>query len=216
MTAVDAARVAANVTAVRARIDAAGGRDRTRLVAVTKGFGSDAVRAAIDAGVIDIGENYAQELERKAADLAGTRARWHFIGRVQRNKVRGLAPLVHLWQAVDRVAVGREIARHQPGAAVLVQVNVSAEPQQGGCAPEAAAALVAALRADGLDVRGLMAIGRAGGHDVVRPGFRMLNRLADELGVVERSMGMSDDFVVAVEEGSTLVRIGRGLFGDRP
>jgi uncharacterized pyridoxal phosphate-containing UPF0001 family protein len=98
----DPATVARNVAAVRERIARAGGEGRVRLVAVTKGFGADAVRAALDAGVHDIGENYAQELEDKAAQLAGGDVRWHFIGRVQRNKVRRIAPIVGMWQTIDR------------------------------------------------------------------------------------------------------------------
>jgi hypothetical protein len=216
MADIDVARVAANVDAVRARIAAHGGQERTRLVAVTKGFGEDAVRAALAAGVDDIGENYAQELEGKIDALGSASVRWHFIGRVQRNKVRYLAPVVHLWHAVDRPEIGRELAKRRPGAAVLVQVNVAAQPQQGGCDPGQTEGLVRSLGAAGVNVRGLMAIGRAGPAEAARPGFRLLAQLAGELGLAELSMGMSDDFEVAVEEGATLVRIGRSLFGDRP
>jgi pyridoxal phosphate enzyme (YggS family) len=215
---VDTVAVAANVDAIRRRIANAGGDGRVRLVAVTKGFGPDAVRAALAAGVVDIGENYAQELEEKAAACAGESPapRWHFIGRIQRNKVRRVAGAVQLWQSVDRVELGREIAtRCGAGTAVLVQVNVSAEPQKGGCEPSEVAGLVAALRAEGLDVRGLMAIGPDGPPEGARPGFRLLNSLACDLGVPERSMGMSADLDVAVEEGATMVRVGRAHFGPR-
>jgi pyridoxal phosphate enzyme (YggS family) len=208
--------VTANVERVRARIREAGGADRVRLVAVTKGFGSDAVDAVARAGILDIGESYAQELVAKAEEVTASGLRWHFIGHLQTNKVRALAPVVDVWQSVDRLAAGQEIARRASGATVLVQVNVSDEPQKGGCHPDGTAALVAQLRNEGLDVAGLMAIGRAGPPDVVRPGFQLLSRLADELDLRERSMGMTDDLEVAVEEGSTMVRIGRALFGDRP
>lgn len=210
--------VARNIEAIRARIARAGGADRTRLIAVTKGFGADAIRAALACGVADIGESYLQEMRQKIADLGddADRVRWHVIGRVQRNKVRLVAPHVSLWHSVDRVELGAEIARRAPGAAVLAQVNVSAEPQKGGVDPDGVAALVDALRDLGLDVRGLMAIGLPGNADAVRPGFRLLAELARELGLRELSMGMSADLEIAVEEGATMVRIGRDIFGDRP
>jgi pyridoxal phosphate enzyme (YggS family) len=208
--------VTANVEHVRGRIRAAGGEDRVRLVAVTKGFGADAVDAVARAGVVDIGESYAQELVTKVGEVTAAALRWHFIGHLQTNKVRALAPVVDVWQSVDRLAAGQEIAKRAPGATVLVQVNVSDEPQKGGCRPDETSTLVGQLRGEGLDVAGLMAIGRAGPRDVVRPGFQLLSRLADELDLRERSMGMSDDLEVAIESGSTMVRIGRALFGDRP
>lgn len=192
-----------------------------RLVAVTKAFAADAVVAAMGAGIDDVGENYAQELLGKLPDLIDrgvdpTPIRWHFLGRLQRNKVRALAPHVHLWQSVDRADLGAEIARRAPGAAVLVQVNLSGEAQKGGCAWADLAALVADLRARDLDVRGLMGVGPAGDPEEARPGFRRLVATADELGLPERSIGMTADLEVAVEEGSTMVRVGRDLFGERP
>ena len=125
------------------RIEAAGGDpDAIVVVAVTKGFDSAAVDAAVTAGLVDLGENYAQELVAKA-DGAPPGVRWHFIGRLQRNKVRSIAPHVALWQSVDRPELGVEIARRAPGAAVLAQVNVSGEPTKGGCAPDDVPGLVA-------------------------------------------------------------------------
>ena len=208
--------VSARVELVRRRIHDAGGEGRVRLVAVTKGFGADAVDAAVRAGIVDVGESYAQELVAKHDDVAHTEVRWHFIGHLQTNKVRALAPFVDVWQSVDRIEVGRHIAKRAPSATVLVQVNVSGEPQKSGCDPDATDALVAQLRDEGLDVAGLMAIGLAGPPELVRPGFQLLSRLADALDLRERSMGMSDDLEVAIEEGSTMVRVGRALFGDRP
>jgi pyridoxal phosphate enzyme (YggS family) len=215
MIPVDPALVAQNVAAVLDRVARAGGEGRVRLVAVTKGFGIDAVHAALAAGIEDIGENYVQELERKI-DAPGTeRARWHLIGHVQRNKVRRVATHVHLWQSVDRVELGAEIAARVPGAAVLVQVNVSGEEQKAGCAPRDAGALVDALRGQGLDVRGVMGIGPASDPIATRRAFRELSALAGAFDLPEVSMGMSDDLEIAVEEGATMVRIGRGLFGER-
>lgn len=217
---VDPAAVTRRVAAVRERIARAGGAG-VRLVAVTKAFSSDAVAAAVAAGVVDVGENYAQELLGKVPDLTArgedvASVRWHFLGRLQRNKVRALAPYVHLWQSVDRAELGAEIARRAPRAAVLVQVNLSGERQKGGCAWGDVPALVADLRAMDLDVKGLMGVGPAGVAEDARAGFRRLVAVADELGLPERSIGMTDDLEVAVEEGSTMVRIGRDLFGARP
>lgn len=211
----------ANLDAIRARIaDAGGAPDGVTIVAVTKGFGPDAVEAAVDAGLFDVGESYAQELDMKAALVpaaaaAAARCRWHFLGRVQRNKVRRISPLVHLWHAVDRPAAGQEIAKHAPAARVLVQVNVSGEGAKHGCRFDDAPELVEALATMGLDVRGLMAVGPAGPPELARPGFRKLTELADRLGLPERSMGMTDDLEVAVQEGTTMVRVGRALFGAR-
>lgn len=198
------------MAAVRARIEAAGGRDVT-LVAVTKAFGPEAIAAAAAAGVEDFGENSVAELLAKHDGGA----RWHFLGRIQRRDVRRAAG-VHLWQSVDRAAAGVEIAHRWPGAAVLVQVNVSGEPQKYGCTFEEAPPLVDELRALDLDVRGVMGIGPAGPPEAARPGFRRLAALARVLGLREVSMGMTDDLEVAVQEGSTMVRVGRALFGPRP
>lgn len=197
---------------LRARIDAAGRRGGVAIVAVTKGFGPSAVQAAVAAGLYDCGENYAQELLSKAAECGGAGVRWHFLGPVQRNKVAGLAGRVALWQGVDRVAAATEIARRAPGAPVLVQVNLSGHPGRPGCAWADAPALVEAASLLGLDVRGLMGVA---GHDGARPQFRRLAALGARLGLAELSMGMSGDFEVAVQEGSTMVRIGTALFGAR-
>jgi pyridoxal phosphate enzyme (YggS family) len=216
-TDVPAADVAARLAAVRRRIAAAGGDDGVRVVAVTKGFDAGAVEAAVAAGLADVGENYANELLAKRADAAtGTAGvRWHFLGPVQRNKVRRLAPYVDLWQAVDRLAAGEEIARWAPGARVLVQVNVSGEAQKHGCSSADAPALVDDLGGLGLDVAGLMAVGPSGPPEGSRTAFRSLSLLAGRLHLRERSMGMTDDLEIAVEEGATMIRVGRALFGPR-
>jgi PLP dependent protein len=217
---ITAAQVRDRLAAVRSRIEAAGGADDLAIVAVTKGFGVDAVAAAVEAGLHDVGENYAQELRDKADALevpaGGVTPRFHFIGRAQRNKVRQIAELVTLWQSVDRLELAREIAARAPGAAVLVQLNLSGEVQKGGCDPDGAPALVGTCREQGLDVLGLMGVGPAGPAEAARPGFRRLVSLADELDLPVRSIGMSADLEVAVAEGSTMLRIGTGLFGSRP
>lgn len=213
---IEPAAVAERLERVRARIRAAGGGDDVTVVAVTKGFGVDALEAAVAVGITDIGENYAQELVSKLEALSVPRPHVHFIGRLQRNKVRLLVPHVDLWQSVDRRSVLDEIARRAPGAAVLVQVNVSDEPQKGGCERAEVDALVEAARSGGLDVRGLMAVGPAGDPETARPGFRWLRQRCDDLGLAVCSMGMTDDLEVAVAEGATMVRIGTALFGPRP
>jgi PLP dependent protein len=208
--------VAARVAEVRARIDAAAaraGRDpaTVTLVAATKTVELARVQQVVDAGVVDIGENRAQELLAKTA-VHG--ANWHFLGQLQRNKVRQLAPWVTCWQSVDRAELGTEIAKRAPGARVLVEVNVGEEPQKGGCPPAAVPALVDELRVAGLDVAGLMTVPPHG--DDPRRWFARLREQAVALELAELSMGMTDDFEIAVEEGATMVRVGRALFGSRP
>jgi pyridoxal phosphate enzyme (YggS family) len=204
------------------RIGAAGGSPATvTLVAVTKGHGVDVVTQAQAAGLVDLGENYAQDLVAKAEALGERGAdagevRWHFIGHVQRNKVRAVAPLVHLWHGVDRASVGTEIARRAPGAAVLVQVNVSGEASKAGCAPAELPALLDALRGHELDVRGLMTVAPARDREASERAFAELRGLRDDHDLTELSMGMSDDFDLAVANGATMVRVGSALFGPRP
>jgi PLP dependent protein len=184
---------------------------------VTKGFGPDAIAAAATAGCAAIGENYAQELLSKldAVETAGVDV--HFVGRLQSNKVRRIAEVVTLWESIDRPALVDELARRCPGARVLVQVAAAAEPGRGGCRPPEVPALVERATAAGLQVEGLMTIGPLeGGPEAARPAFRLVRRLADELGLAQCSMGMSADLEVAVEEGSTEVRLGTALFGARP
>jgi pyridoxal phosphate enzyme (YggS family) len=215
MSAIAGAAVAERLDAVRARIRAAGG-SHVKIVAVTKGFGPEAIEAAVAAGCHDIGENYAQELVPKLEAVRGPSPVVHFIGRLQTNKVRVLASVVDVWQSIDRPAVIDAVARHAaPGAAVFVEVNVTDEEQKGGCAPDETEAMVDAARDAGLDVRGLMTIGRAGGPEAARPGFRLLRQLVDRFGLEECSMGMTDDLDAAVSEGSTMVRLGTALFGVR-
>jgi pyridoxal phosphate enzyme (YggS family) len=211
----DEATIRANAERVRNRIADAGGDPETvQLVAVTKGHTAATVRAAVAAGLHDIGENFAQELAAKAAEIEAS-VHWHFIGQLQRNKVRQIAHVVALWQSVDRLRLGEEIARRSPGAAVLVQVNLTDDPSRGGTKPGLVAGLVEGLRDLGLDVRGLMAVAPLDERQA-RDGFRVVHELADRLELAERSMGMTDDLEIAVREGSTMVRVGSALFGPRP
>jgi PLP dependent protein len=211
LTAVLADRFAA----LRHRLDEAGGQG-VRVLAVTKGFGPEAWTAASAVGLTDVGENYAQEALAKSS--AGTLGmlKLHFIGRLQSNKVKLLAPYIAVWQSVDRAEVADAIARRSPAARVFVQVNVSGQAQQGGCDMAKTDALVAHCQGAGLAVEGLMTIGRQGSDDDIATGFRWLRHTADRLGLVECSMGMSSDLEIAVGEGATMVRVGTALFGKRP
>jgi hypothetical protein len=214
----DDAALPARLAAVRERV--AGAADRAgrdpggiTLVGASKTVPAATLAAALTAGLGDFGENRAQELVAKAEALPGRGVRWHFVGRLQRNKVARLAPWVSCWHTVDREVLGAEIARRAPGARVLVEVNLGREPQKGGCDPDTAGALADALRARGLDVAGLMTLPPHGVEP--RPYFAALRDLAARIEVSELSMGMSDDFERAVEEGATIVRVGRAIFGPR-
>ena len=216
LASVVAADVEARAQQLRERLDRLGASGVT-VVAVTKGFDRSAVDAALGCGFEDLGENYAQELIGKveAGSPDAPRPRWHMIGRLQRNKVRALAPHVTLWQSVDRLELGREIAKHAPTAHVLVQVNISGEEQKGGCPPEEVGRLVEALGDLGLTVRGLMAVGPTGPPAAALEPFRRVVAIADDLGLPIRSIGMSADLDVAIAAGSTMVRVGSALFGPR-
>jgi pyridoxal phosphate enzyme (YggS family) len=195
------------------------------LVAVAKTFPADRVAAAIDAGATDIGENRAQELKEKAAVL-GDRARWHFIGPLQTNKVRQVVGIASLIHSVDRFGLGEAIARRARSLDlvqdVLIEVNIAGEASKAGIEPPHAVAMATELDAlEGLRVVGLMAIPpQAGIPEEARPYFKELaalrNTVRDHVGgATHLSMGMSGDFEVAVEEGATLVRVGRAIFGPR-
>ncbi|MEX1218189.1 MAG: YggS family pyridoxal phosphate-dependent enzyme [Acidimicrobiales bacterium] len=216
---VDPQEVLERALLIRGRLAMLAADREVNVVAVTKGFGVDAPRAALGAGLKRLGENYAQELIAKYRELTdGERDQieWHFLGRLQRNKVRSLAPIVSVWQSVDRVELINEIAHRAPGAKVMIQLNLSQEPQKGGAPLSEADALVALARERELSVIGLMGVGTAEQASGTDAAFRQLVALADRLGLDERSIGMSDDLDVAVAAGSTMVRIGTGLFGNRP
>jgi uncharacterized pyridoxal phosphate-containing UPF0001 family protein len=140
----------------------------------------------------------------------------HFIGRLQTNKVRLVAPLVDVYETVDRASLATELAKRVPGATVLVQVRTDDDPDKGGCSLADAPGLVETCRSLGLSVDGLMTIGPTdGGPEAARSGFRDVRALLDRLGLRVCSMGMSDDLEIAVQEGSTQVRVGSALFGPR-
>lgn len=221
-----AAEVRAALGAVIRRIEAAGGDpSRVTVVGVTKGHPAPAVSAALAAGLTDLGENYAAELVAKAGEAAGVppaaAVRWHFLGAIQRNKVGALAPWVSVWQTVDRPEEAQSVARAHAAAgrperaSVMVQVRLAGGENRGGCAPQALEELVGRCRPL-VDVVGLMAVGPDGPPEHARAGFRWLAERSAALGLTQVSMGMSADLEVAVEEGSTMVRVGTALFGPRP
>ncbi|KPK06104.1 MAG: hypothetical protein AMS20_05395 [Gemmatimonas sp. SG8_28] len=200
-----------------------------RIVAVTKGHGLDAARAALGAGLSDLGENRVQEGSEKIASLASETARWHLIGHLQTNKAKlipGAFAMVHSMDSV-RVAeaLDRAVARRAGVGRleVLLQVNVAGEDQKSGCSPVEAPAIAAAAAAlPGLELRGLMTMAPyTDDEGVQRQVFASLRRIREELeaqglSLPELSMGMSGDFRAAVAEGATLLRLGTVLFGERP
>ena len=211
---IDANEVADRVAHVRSFISNAGGA-AVSLVAVTKSFGIDALRAALSAGCDAVGENYAQELLEKISEGAPS-IDVHFIGALQSNKVRMLAGHIALWQSVDRDSVVDELGRRAPGATILIQVDTTGEPSKGGVTPAQLDALRVRAESRGLIVKGLMTIGPTEGTlEECEKSFGMLRHLVNEQGLSVCSMGMSADYPIAVACGSTMVRVGSGLFGDR-
>ena len=216
--------VAANVAAIRERIARAAeraARDPAQVVLVAAAKKKDAamIDAAIAAGVADIGENYVQEAELRKAEVNGS-ARWHMIGHLQKNKVRKAVELFDVIQTVDGAEIGAELSRRaaalQRVVRLLVEVNLADEPTKSGVRPEQLDETVGELRAlPHLSVDGLMAIPPACSAEATRPFFRRLRELRDRLALRELSMGMSDDFETAIEEGATMVRVGRAIFGAR-
>ena len=198
------------------------------LVAVSKTVPADRLRAAVAAGFDVLGENRVQEAAAKVPLVPGPR--WHLVGPLQANKARRAVELFDVLDAVGSAELARRLdrisAEVRPGRRlpILLEVNVDADPGKAGFAPpEAAAALGGLLAMPNLEVRGLMTIGRLGAvPEEARSTFRRLGELATRLRAgapglgPELSMGMSDDFEVAIEEGATIVRVGRALFGERP
>ncbi len=220
---INQALVATRVAELRDRISRAGGVG-VGIVAVTKTFTKDAWNEAKFAGCEAIGENYAQELIAKSHQVARLdRLPVHFIGQLQTNKIKSLFDIVDVWQSVDRASVvtelvKRQLARTSAGRCeILVQVNTTSEMDKGGCDPNEVEALVHQARQGGLDVTGLMTVGPTDMDPFkTRAAFALLKRMAADLGVEQLSMGMTADVEIAVEEGSTLVRVGTALFGQRP
>ncbi len=210
--------IAGRLRAVRERIVGAGGNaDEITIVAVTKGFGPDVCRQALDAGLTNLGENRVQEALDKMREVPP--AEWHLIGHLQTNTVRLVRGRFVLIQSVDSLHLAQALARADPKQQVLIEVNVAHEPQKTGVDPAEAGALIQEV-SKLVDVRGLMAMGPTQGDPT--PAFHELRDIRDE--AQERLgrplpilyMGMSGDFEAAVAAGSTMLRLGQVLFGPRP
>ncbi len=212
--------IAQRLTVLRERIDAAADRpEGISVVAVSKRHPVAAIEAAAEVGVVDFGENYAQELADKAGEVQAKHIRWHFVGGLQRNKIKLLAGQVYLWHSIDRLALVRTLADRSPGARLLIQVNTTGEQQKAGCDPDETSSLVDEAASLGLHVAGLMTIGPTEPGADPRPAFARLRELRDQLdhpGLTELSMGMSGDLELAIAEGSTMLRVGTDIFGPRP
>jgi pyridoxal phosphate enzyme (YggS family) len=217
--------VAERLAEVRARVAAACARaarppESVTLLAVSKLKPAALIREAYAAGQRDFGENYAQELRDKAEELEELEGlRWHAIGPLQTNKVKYVARVAQAFHALDRLEVARELSHRREASPITcyVEVNVGAEASKSGLAPEALGPFLEAVRAlPGLRVEGLMALPPpTEDEQVARAGFRMLRELARQHGLSGLSMGTTQDFELAIEEGATVVRVGTALFGER-
>ncbi|MFN2593569.1 MAG: YggS family pyridoxal phosphate-dependent enzyme [Actinomycetota bacterium] len=222
--------LAENLAEVRERIAKAArraGRDESSvtLVAVSKTFGLDVIESALAAGVTDLGENRAQEFKQKVA-VMGNRARWHFVGHLQTNKVRSVVGANFLIHSVDRFGLAEAIARRASTLGevqdALIEVNIARDPNKHGVDPARAISLATEVHElEGISVRGLMGMAPFVEEATeTRPYFAELAELGvalgDRLGVeVHLSMGMTRDYEVAIEEGATIVRVGEAIFGPR-
>jgi PLP dependent protein len=226
-------RLRVSAARVHGEIEAAAGRggrsvEDVALVAVTKGFGPDVAQAAVEAGLTTLGENRVQEAASKAPSVKG--ATWHLIGPLQSNKARRAVELFDAVESVDSgelaARLGRLSEELRPGRPlpVLLQVNVDADPAKAGFTSDGLdRELAELLGIRGLRIDGLMTVGRqVETAEAARPTFRRLRELANRLRAshpalgAALSMGMSDDYPIAIEEGATIVRVGRGIFGPRP
>ena len=222
----------ARLAEVRERIAAAATRagrdpDAVTLIGVSKTHPAEAVMEALRAGVTDFGENRVQEGAAKAGEVAEALStqpaapstpRWHLIGHLQTNKVRAAVSTFAILHAVDSERLLRAISEAAANPIpVMIEVNVAAEPQKYGIAPEELPALLSVARdLPNIEVRGLMTVApHVDDAEKVRPVFRELRQLAEQHHLTDLSMGMTNDYEVAIEEGSTHVRVGRALFGER-
>jgi len=204
--------------------------DSVTLIAVSKTFGFHEIEEAVRAGVLDIGENYVQEITEKRHRVPEPNIRWHFIGHLQSNKVKHIAEWVHLIHAVDNENVAAEIQKRGlilgKVIGILIEVNTSGESSKFGVAPRKAIEFARRISTQSnLKVQGLMTVGPfLPDAAQSRPSFRLLKTVFDEINsahvfqepMKHLSMGMTHDFTVAIEEGSTMVRIGTAIFGTRP
>ncbi len=196
------------------------------IIAVAKTFTAASIREAIAAGVLDIGENYVQELRKKREQIPDQYIHWHFIGHLQTNKIKYIADWIHMIHSVDSVELGVQLSKwmtkSQREIDILVEVNTSGENSKFGVSLEFAPYLIKDLRKlPNINVSGLMTLGSFSPNpEDCRPSFRKLRELKENLeeegySLPILSMGMTNDFEVAIEEGATIVRIGTAIFGSR-
>jgi len=217
------ATIAERVAHVRQQVERAAERSGrspadVAIVAVSKSFPSQAIEEAAAAGIAHVGENRVQEAAAKIPGLRRLPVTWHLVGHLQANKAKTALELFDIIHSVDSLHLAEVLShRAQRPLPVLLEVNVASEASKFGFPPsEVIAAAQAVARLPHLDLRGLMTVAPwASDPQAVRPVFRHLRRLGVALGLPELSMGMTDDFEVAIEEGATLVRIGRAIFGER-
>ncbi|HZY09765.1 MAG TPA: YggS family pyridoxal phosphate-dependent enzyme [Bacteroidota bacterium] len=201
-------------------------REEITVLAVTKSFSIDVIREALVLGIYDFGENFVQELRNKRENLQSEKIRWHFIGHLQSNKVKFIVPWIHLIHSVDSMNLAQEISTraNQIGRKidVLLEVNATGEKSKYGMSPNEVPTFIKSLsHLSNINVQGLMTMGPLSPDpEESRSSFRILRRLKDDLyrdgiPLQHLSMGMTNDFEVAIEEGATIVRIGTALFGKR-
>lgn len=218
----DLSLLSSRVDEIRQGVIRAGGKN-VKLIAVTKSFDVSAMIGAFDAKCDGVGENYAQEVATKVAQLpVEKRLPVHFIGRLQTNKVKSLINLVDVWQSVDRAELINEIAKRGASQAsnrrpaIMLQVNATNELDKGGCQTSEVENLLQLALGKDLDVVGLMTVGPTENNpDLTRQVFRTVRKLTDDLGLEQCSMGMTGDYLVAVGEGANVIRVGSALFGSR-
>jgi pyridoxal phosphate enzyme (YggS family) len=221
MSSVD---IADRVQRIRTRIASACERSGRRpeevtLIAVTKGFPASAVLDATAAGITDLGENRVQEAQPKLRELGGLAGlTWHMVGHLQTNKVKTVLTLFDIIHSVDSLHLAEEISRRAPHMVpAFLEVNVAGEETKYGIDLHELPGLHRAVTSlPNIDVRGLMTVAPfVDDPEQVRPVFRRLREAAGSLGLPHLSMGMTDDFEVAIEEGATHIRVGRAIFGER-
>ena len=184
------------------------------LIGVTKGFTHEEVNIASELGIKNFGENYAQELLTKNP-LVDPEISWHYIGQLQSNKIRKISHLVDVWHSVTSLKLAREIHKRDDQAQILLQVSLMGPSNSKGFEVEQLPQLISELRDMNIDISGLMTMGVPGDMVATRVVFKELRKLADTFELPECSMGMSDDFEIALESGASMIRVGSAIFGNR-
>ena len=184
------------------------------LIGVTKGFTHEEVNIASELGIKNFGENYAQELLTKNP-LVDPEISWHYIGQLQSNKIRKISHLVDVWHSVTSLKLAREIHKRNDQAQILLQVSLMGPSNSKGFEVEQLPQLISELRDMNIDISGLMTMGVPGDMVATRVVFKELRKLADTFELPECSMGMSDDFEIALESGASMIRVGSAIFGIR-